>query len=86
MVLKFLFCSKFYVDVIANIYLLHIFLDLKTVFISCNMIIKLKSSIQIGTFIFHKKFLTSRVADNFLETIYSASIYHLSNPTLEEHY
>ena len=31
------------------------------------MILKLKSFIQIGTFIFHKKFLTTRVAVNFLD-------------------
>ena len=41
------------------------------------MILKLKSFIQIGTFIFLKKFLTTRVAVNFIdETIYSTSIYH----------
>ena len=42
------------------------------------MILKLKSFIQIGTFIFYKKFLTARVPVNFLdETRYSTSIYHL---------
>ena len=41
------------------------------------MILKLYSFNQIGSFIFHKKFLTTRVAVNFLdETIYSTSIYH----------
>ena len=35
------------------------------------------SFIQIGTFIFHKKLLTTRVAVNFIdETIYSTSMYH----------
>ena len=33
--------------------------------------------IHVGTFIFHKKFFTMRVAVNFLdETIYSTLIYH----------
>ena len=37
--------------------------------------------IQIGTFIFHKKFLTTRVPLNFLEeTRFSTSIYHLDTP------
>ena len=39
------------------------------------MILKLKSFIQIGTFIFHKKFLTTRVPIE--ETRFSTSIYHL---------
>ena len=42
--------------------LLHIFIILKIVFNSWNMILKLKSFIQIGTYIIHKKRLTSRVA------------------------
>ena len=42
------------------------------------MILKLKSLIQIGTFIFHKKFLTTHVPVNFLDkTKYSTSIYLL---------
>ena len=45
------------------------------------MILKLKSFIQIGTFIFHKKFHTTRVPVNFLdETRFSTSIYHLDTP------
>ena len=45
------------------------------------MILKLKPFIQIGTFIFHKKFLTTRVPVNFLEeTRFSTSIYHLDTP------
>ena len=45
------------------------------------MILKLKSIIQIGTFIFHKKFLTTRVPVNFLdETRFSTSIYNLDTP------
>ena len=78
MVQKFSFCSNFYVDVFANIYLLHILIDSKTVFISWNMTLKLKSLIQTGTVIFHKKFLTPHVAVYlFDETWYSTSIYHL---------
>ena len=43
------------------------------------MILKLKYFIQIGTFIFYKKFLTTRVPVNFLEeTRLSASIYDLN--------
>ena len=54
---------------------------LKTYFISWDMILKLKSFIQIGTFIFHEKFLTTRVPVNFLdETRYSNWIYHLDTP------
>ena len=34
MVRKASYCSYFNVDVSANIYLLHIFIDLKTVFVS----------------------------------------------------
>ena len=68
MVRKFSFCSNLYADVIANIILLHIFINLKKVIISWNMILKLKSNIQIGTFIIHKKRLTSRVAVNFVDT------------------
>ena len=42
---------------------------------------EVKIFIQIGTFIFHKKFFTTRVPVNFLdETRYSTSIYHLDNP------
>ena len=41
MVRKFSFCSNLYADVIANIILLHIFISLKIVFISLNMILKL---------------------------------------------
>ena len=42
------------------------------------MILKLKSFIQIGTFIIHKKRLTSRVAINFVdETRHCTSINHL---------
>ena len=42
---------------------------------------KLKSFIQIATFICHKKFLTTRVSVNFLEeTRFSTSIYHLDTP------
>ena len=81
MVWKFLFCSNLYADVIANIILLHIFINLKIVFNSWNMILKLKSFIQIGTYIIHKKRLTSRVAINFVdETRYCTSINHLDTP------
>ena len=47
MVRKLSFCSNLYADVIANIILLHIFINLKIVFNSWNMILKLKSFIQI---------------------------------------
>ena len=78
MVRKLSFCSTFDVDVLDKIYLLHIFIDSKTVFISWNMILKLKSFIEIGTVISHKKIPTPHVAVNLLdETWYSASIYHL---------
>ena len=83
MVRKCSFCSNFYADVLANIYILHIFIDLKTFFISWNIILKLKSFIQIGTFILFKKFLTPRVYVNFFdETRKSTSIYHLGTPLL----
>ena len=78
---KFSFCSNLYADVIANIILLHIFMNLKIVFNSCNMILKLKPFIQSGTYIIHKKRLTSRVAINFVdETRYCTSINHLDTP------
>ena len=78
MVRKFSFCSNLYADVIANIIRLHIFINLKIVFNLWNMILKLKSFIQIGTYIFHKKRLTSRVTINFVdETRYCTSINHL---------
>ena len=67
MVRKFSFCSNFYVDVLANIYLLIFLTDSKTVFISWSMILKLKSFIQIGTVISHKKFLTPHVAVYLLD-------------------
>ena len=67
MVRKFSFCSNLYADVIANIVLLHIFINQKIAFNSWNMILKLKSFIQIGTFIIHKKRLTSRVAINSVD-------------------
>ena len=45
------------------------------------MILKLKSFIQMGTFIFHKKVLTTRLPVSFLdEAIYSTSIYHVDTP------
>ena len=47
------------------------------------MILKLKSIIQIGTFIFHKKFLTTHVPVNFLDEIRfftSIYMYHLDTP------
>ena len=60
------------------IILLNIFINLKIVFNSWNMILKSKSFIQIGTYIIHKKRLTSRVAINFVdETRYCTSINHL---------
>ena len=81
MVGKFSFCSNFYADVIANIILLHILINLKIVFNSLNMILKLKSFIQIGTFLIHTKRLTLRVAINFIdETRYCTSINHLDTP------
>ena len=44
---------------------------------------KLNHFIKLGTFIFHKIFLTTRVAVNFLdEAIYSTLIYHLGTPHL----
>ena len=42
-------------------YNVHIVIDLKTFFISLEMILELKSVIQIGTVIFNKKVLTPRV-------------------------
>ena len=81
MVRKFSFGSNFYADVITNMTLLHIFINLKIVFNLWNMILKLKSFIQIGTLIIHKKRLTSRVAINFLdETRYCTSINHSDTP------
>ena len=81
MVRKFSFCSNLYADVIANMILLHIFINLEITFNSCNMILKLKCFIQIGTLIIHKKRLTSRVAINFVdETRYCTSINHLDIP------
>ena len=81
MVRKFSFCSNFYADVIASIILLHIFINLKIIFNSWNMILKLKSFIQMGTYIIHKKRHTSRVAINFVdETRYRTSINHLDTP------
>ena len=81
MVRKFSFWSNLYADVIANIIRLHIFINLKIVFNSWKMILKLKSFIQIGTYITHKKRLTSRVAINFVdETRYCTSINHLDTP------
>ena len=84
MVRKFSLCSILYADVIANIIPLHIFINLKIVFNSWNMILKLKSFIQIGTYIIHKKRLTTRVAINFVdETRYCTSNKSLGFPTLE---
>ena len=81
MVRKISFCSNLCTDVIANINLLHISFNLKIVLYSWNMILKLKSFIQIGTYIIYKKRLTSRVANNFEdETRYCTSIYHLDTP------
>ena len=81
MVRKFSFCSNLYADVIANIILLHIFINLKIVFNSWNMILKLNFFIQIGTYIIRKQRLTSRVAINFVdETRYCTSINHLETP------
>ena len=81
MVRKFSFCSNLYADVIANIIPLHIFINLKIVFNSWNVILKLKSFTQKGTYIIHKKRLTSRVAINFVdETRYCTSINHLDTP------
>ena len=78
MVRKFSFCSNLYADVIENIILSHIFINLKIVFNSWNMILKLNSFIQIGTYIIHKKRLTSHAAFNFVdETRYCTSINHL---------
>ena len=83
MVQKFSFCSNLWADAIANIIHLHIFIHLKIVFNSWNMILKLKSFIQIGTFIIHKKRLTSREAVNFVdETRYCTSINPLDTPLL----
>ena len=67
MVRKFSFCSNLYADVIANIVLLHIFINLKIAYNSWNIILKLKSFIQMGTFIILKELLTSRVAINFVD-------------------
>ena len=78
MLRKFSFCSNFYADVIAKIIRLHIFINLKIVFISWNMILKLKSFIQIFAFIIHKKWPTLRVTVNFVdETTCFTSINHL---------
>ena len=46
MVSKIFNFIHFYVDALVNIHLLQIFIDLKTVFISWNMILKLKSFIS----------------------------------------
>ena len=76
MVGKFSFCRHLCADVIANIILLNIFISLKIVFISFNMILKSKSFFQIVTFIIHKKRLTSSVAVNFVdETRHCTSMY-----------
>ena len=81
MVRKCSFCSNLYADVIANIILLHVFINLKIVVNSWNMILKLKSFIQKGTYIIHKKRLTSRVAINFVdETRYCTLINLLDTP------
>ena len=81
MVRKISFCSNFCADVFLNIIFLHIFINLKIVFNSWNIILKLKSFIQIGTYIIYKKRLTSRVAINFVdETRYCTSINHLDTP------
>ena len=65
MVQKFSFRSNLYADVITKIILLHVFINLKMiVFISWNMILKLKYFISIVTFIIHKKRLASSVAVN----------------------
>ena len=82
LVQKFSFCCNFYVDVLVIIYHYAFISIYKPTFnISWNMILKLKSFIQIGTYILHKKFLTTRVPVNFLEdTRFSTSIYHLDNP------
>ena len=81
MVRKFSFCSNLYASVNANIILLHIFINLITVFNSWKMILKLKSFFQISTYIIHKKRLTSRVAINVVdETRYCTSINHLDTP------
>ena len=79
MVRTFSFCSNLYADVIAKIFLLHVhcFNNLKIVFISWSMILKLKSFISIVTFIIHMKRLTSRMPVNFVdETRYCTSINH----------
>ena len=81
MVRKFSVCSSLYADVIEIIIILHIFINMKIVFNSWNMILKLKSFIQIDTYIIHKKRLTSRVAINFVdETRYCTSINNLDTP------
>ena len=78
---KFSFCYNLYPYVITYIILLHIFINLKIVFNSWNMILKLKSFIRIGTYITHKNRLTLRVAINFVdETRYCSSINHLDTP------
>ena len=74
MVRKFSFCSNLYADVSANKILLHIYINLKIVFISWKMILKIKSFILINTFIIHKKVLTSHMAVDFVdETRYYTS-------------
>ena len=79
MVRKFSFRSNFNAYLIANI-ILYISLSIWKV-ILWNMILKLTSFIQIGTFIIHKKRLTSRVAINFVdETRYCTSIKHMDTP------
>ena len=79
MVRTFSFCSNLYADVIANIILLHIFINLKIVFNSWNMILKLKSFIQMDTYIIHKKRLTSRVAINFVDETRGDFIWYQSS-------
>ena len=81
MVLKFSFCSNLYTDVIANIVLLHIFINPKIDFNSWNVILKLKSFYSDRHFYNSQETITSRVAINFVdETRYCASINHLDTP------
>ena len=67
----------FYIDV-SQTFTFDTFLSIfKQSLFHKTWILKLKSFIQIGTFIFHKKFLKTRDTVNFLDEImYSTSIYH----------
>ena len=70
---NFLFCNNLLVHGLANIFLLHIFINLKNMQHDPNV----KCFIQIGTVIFHKALVTLYVPLNVIDkTRYSTWIYH----------